>query len=46
MNSNLINKLQFDPQINKNSERYKNMKVKSKINVKKLTAEKRTLAST
>jgi hypothetical protein len=46
VNPNLINQLQLSPQINENNEKYKNMKVKSKINVKKCTIEKRTLAST
>jgi hypothetical protein len=40
MNPNLINQLQLNPQINKNSEKYKNMKVKSKISAKKLTTQK------
>jgi hypothetical protein len=47
MNPNLINQLQLNPQINKNSEKYKNMRVKSKIKVKrKLNSEKRYVAST
>jgi hypothetical protein len=35
VNPNLINQLQLNPQINENSEKYKNMKAKSKIKVKK-----------
>jgi hypothetical protein len=35
VNSNLINQVQFNPQINENNPKYKNMKVKSKIIVKK-----------
>jgi hypothetical protein len=34
---NLINQLQLNSQINENSEKYKNIEAKSKINVKKLT---------
>jgi hypothetical protein len=34
-NQNLINQIQFNPQINENNPQYKNMKVKSKITTKK-----------
>jgi hypothetical protein len=34
-NPNLINQLQLNPQVNENSEKYNNMKEKSKISVKK-----------
>jgi hypothetical protein len=44
---NLINQLQLNPQINENSEKYKNVRRKSKINTKRqLTTEKMSLAST
>jgi hypothetical protein len=47
VNPNLINQLQLNSQINENSEKYKNMRGKSKINAKRqLTTEKRSLAST
>jgi hypothetical protein len=46
-NTNLINQLQLNPQINENSQKYKNMKVKSKITVtKRLTTENRIVVST
>jgi hypothetical protein len=45
-NPDLINQLQLNPQINENSEKYKNMRGETKINAKKLTVEKRSLAST
>jgi hypothetical protein len=46
-NPNLINQIQLNPQINENNPKYKNMKVKSKIAVKKkLTTENRTIVST
>jgi hypothetical protein len=35
VNQNLINQIQLNPQINENNEMYKNMKVKSKIAMKK-----------
>jgi ribosomal protein L11 len=34
-NPNLINQIQLNPQINENNQKYKNMKVKSKITAKK-----------
>jgi hypothetical protein len=34
-NPNLINQIQLNPQINENNQKYKNMKAKSKITVKK-----------
>jgi hypothetical protein len=46
VNPNLINKIQLNPQINENSQKYKNMKVKSKIVAKNLTTENRTVVST
>jgi hypothetical protein len=47
LNPNLVNQLQLDPQINENSEKYKNMTVKSKLKAKRqLANEKRSLAST
>jgi hypothetical protein len=47
VNPNLIRQLQLNPQINMNNPKYKNMKVKSKITVKKrLTIENRTVVST
>jgi hypothetical protein len=46
VNPNLINQLQLNPQINANNEKYKNIKAKSKISVKKLTTEKRSLVLT
>jgi hypothetical protein len=46
-NPNLINQLQLNLPINENSEKYKNMMVKSKIKAKRqLTSEKRYVAST
>jgi hypothetical protein len=47
LNPNLVNQLQLDPQINENSEKYKNMTVKSKLKAKRqLANEKWSLAST
>jgi hypothetical protein len=47
VNPNLINQIELNPQINENSQKYKNMKVKSKIAVKKrLTTKNRTIVST
>jgi hypothetical protein len=47
MNPNLINQLQLNPKINENSDKYKNMIRKNKINVKRqLTTEKRSVTST
>jgi hypothetical protein len=46
VNPNLINQLQLNPQINENSQKYKNMKAKSKTTAKKDTTEKRTVVST
>jgi hypothetical protein len=46
-NLNLINQIQLNPQINESSQKYKNMKAKSKIATKKrLTTENRTAVST
>jgi hypothetical protein len=46
MHPNHINQIQLNPQINENSQKYKNMKAKSKITGKKLTTENRTVIST
>jgi hypothetical protein len=47
MNPNLINQIELNPQINENNPKYKNMRPKSKIAVKKkLTNDKRVVAAT
>jgi hypothetical protein len=46
-NPNLINQIQLNPQINENNLKYKNMKAKSKIAMKKkLITENRAIVST
>jgi hypothetical protein len=45
-NPNIINQIQLNPQINENSQKYKNMKAKSKITEKRLTTENRTIVLT
>jgi hypothetical protein len=40
VNPNLINQLQLNPQINENSQKYKNMKAKSKTTAKKTPLRK------
>jgi hypothetical protein len=37
VNPNLINQIELNPQINENNPKYKNMRLKSKITVKKKT---------
>jgi hypothetical protein len=47
MNPNIINQIELNPQINENNPKYKNMRPKSKIAVKKkLTNDKRVAATT
>jgi hypothetical protein len=46
VNSNLINQIQLNPQINENSQKYRNLKVKSKIAMKKVTTKNMTVVST
>jgi hypothetical protein len=47
MHPNHINQIQLNPQINENNQKYKNMKAKSKIIMKKrLTIENKTIVST
>jgi hypothetical protein len=46
VNPNLINQIELNPQINENNPKYKNMRPKSKIAMKKLTNDKRVVAAT
>jgi hypothetical protein len=47
VNTNLINQIELNPQINENNPKYKNMRLKSKIAVKKkLTNDKMIVATT
>jgi hypothetical protein len=47
VNPNLINQIKLNPQINENNVKYKNIRLKSKIAVKKkLTNDKRVAAAT
>jgi hypothetical protein len=43
VNPNLINQIELDPQINENNPKYKNMRPKSKIAVKKNSPMKKGL---
>jgi hypothetical protein len=46
VNPNLINQIELNPQINENNLKYMNMRLKSKIAAKKLTNDKRVVATT
>jgi hypothetical protein len=46
LNPNLINQIELNPQINNKNRKYKSMRLKSKIAMKKLTNDKRITTTT